>query len=347
MEWFSRYEYQSYKNIVTVLFCKDFVNYMLCGTLSTDYSDVSAAGVFDNVNRKYQKEFFSIFNFENIFPRVIKSTDIAGRITKTASVQTGLCEGTIVCGGSFDAAACSLGSGAWKDYSVTTGTWSINAAYTDHCIMDRSILQCNLSTDGEQWFAVESSPTSAVNLEWFIKNIKTLNYEECDKIAGQYSPDSCKGIYLPYVHPMPRYPYLKEKFYGNFNNDNDKLRVLYEGIAFGHKFHLENLQKAGIYRDKVRLSGGLSRSAVWRRILADVLELPVETSAVKDEGAYGAALCAGTAASVFPSLEEAVLKVAVDGVCLPDESSQRAYRKKYSLFQEQIEEENSQAGKGR
>jgi L-xylulokinase len=334
LEWFKRNNPAVYQEIGTILFCKDFINCMLCGNLTTDYSDISAAGVFDNVSGHYEGKLFGIFGLENRFPAVIKSTAVAGKIQEKAAAKTGLCEGTIVAGGGFDAAASAIGAGAWEDYSVTAGTWSINAAYTDQCVINGDILQCILSGDGERWFAVESSPTSAVNLEWFVNSIKPLNYKQCDEIAAAYNHKDVEGIYLPYINPMPRYPHIKGGFFGSFKDDNEKLRALYEGIAFGHRFHLENLKKAGIIRNKVRLSGGLSASSIWCQILADVLELPVETARIRNEGCFGAALCAGVAASVYPSLKEAVRMVHVGAVYRPQDS----YEHKYRLFKEKIEE---------
>jgi L-xylulokinase len=334
LEWFKRNKPEIWSNIGTVLFCKDFINYMLCRNYSTDYSDVSAGGAFDNVNRSYEPELFSIYGLENLFPPVIKSTGIAGRVSKAAAEETSLSEGTLVAGGSFDAAASALGAGAWEDYSVTAGTWSINAAFMDTCVVDENILQCIVAGDGEHWFAVESSPTSAVNLDWYVKNIRPLSYQQCDEIAGRYNHNDCQGIYLPYVYPMPRYPALKGGFFGDFSDDNEKLRGLYEGIAFGHRFHLENLRKAGINRNTVRLSGGLSASAVWCQILADALQLPVETAGVKNEGCFGAALAAGVAASLYPSLKEAASAPAKGRAYLP----QCSYEQKYKRFKEKIEE---------
>jgi L-xylulokinase len=337
LEWFKRKEPGTYQNIETLLFCKDFINYMLCGNCVTDYSDVSAASVFNNTARRYEDDLFAIFGVKHYFPSVVKSTDIAGRVTEKAAKETGLREGTIVAGGSFDAAASALGSGAWEAYSVTAGTWSINAAFTDQYVADGNILQCGLSGDGERWFAVESSPTSAVNLEWFVNSIKHLSYKQCDEIAAVYRPGDVQGIYLPYIYPMPRYPKIRSGFWGGFRNDNEKLRALYEGVAFGHRFHLENLKKAGINRSKIRLSGGLSSSSVWCQILADVSQLPVETGGVKNEGCFGAALCAGVAASLFPSLKEKIYSVPGGEVYTPCHS----YEEKYESFKKKVEELNA------
>jgi L-xylulokinase len=337
LEWFKRNRPEIIEKTGTVLFCKDYINNRLTGSRTTDYSDISAAGAFDNVNRCSAPGLFEICGLPNLFPPVIKATDPAGRVNAAAAAKTGLCEGTIVAGGSFDAAASAIGAGALGTgldgyYSITAGTWSINAAFVDHCVTDGNILQCNLSGDGTAWFAVESSPTSAVNLDWFIRQTGLRSYRECDEIVEQYSSADCEGIYLPYVYPMPRYPDIKGGFYGTFKDNNEKLRILYEGIAFGHRFHLEKLQDAGIYRNKVRLSGGLAASSVWRQILADVLNLPVELCGIKNPGAFGAALCAGAAASVYPFPESGSFVKRTVKTYSPRDS----YEAKYKRFMEII-----------
>jgi L-xylulokinase len=337
LEWFKRKRPGIIEKTGTVLFCKDYINNRLTGNRTTDFSDISAAGAFDNANRCSAPGLFEICGLPDLFPTVIKADAPAGRVNAAAAEKTGLCEGTIVAGGSFDAAACAIGTGVLGTgpdgyYSITAGTWSINAAFIDHCITDGSILQCNLSGDGTTWFAVESSPTSAVNLDWFIRQTGLRSYRECDEIAEQYSSADCEGIYLPYVYPMPRYPDIKGGFYGTFKNNNEKLRILYEGIAFGHRFHLEKLQEAGIYRNKVRLSGGLAASSVWCQILADVLDLPVELCGIKNPGAFGAALCAGAAASVYPSPEAGSPGKSAVKIYSPRDS----YEAKYKRFMEII-----------
>ncbi len=54
------------------------------------------------------------------------------------------------------------------------------------------------------------------------------------------------------------------------------------------------------------MSGGGARSELWLRIVASVLELPLERVAVDEGAAFGAALLGGVAAGVWPDVHAAV-----------------------------------------
>jgi xylulokinase len=54
------------------------------------------------------------------------------------------------------------------------------------------------------------------------------------------------------------------------------------------------------------VSGGGARSGLWLRIVASVLELPLERVAVDEGAAFGAAILAGVAAGDWPDVHEAV-----------------------------------------
>ena len=73
-----------------------------------------------------------------------------------------------------------------------------------------------------------------------------------------------------------------------------------EGVAYGLRDSLELLRELGVDAAcRPRVSGGGARSALWLRIVASVLGLPLERTAVEEGAAYGAALLGGVAAGVF------------------------------------------------
>ena len=74
------------------------------------------------------------------------------------------------------------------------------------------------------------------------------------------------------------------------------------------------------------MSGGGARSELWLRIIASVLELPLERPVVEEGAAYGAALLGGVAGGVWPDAAAAVAAcVQVRGEVEPDAGLGRAY----------------------
>jgi xylulokinase len=57
--------------------------------------------------------------------------------------------------------------------------------------------------------------------------------------------------------------------------------------------------------EQVRISGGGTKSPVWRQIIADVLGVELVTVNTAEGGAYGAGLLAATGAGAFASVEAA------------------------------------------
>src|SRR5207237_9855619 len=80
-------------------------------------------------------------------------------------------------------------------------------------------------------------------------------------------------------------------------------------------------------------SGGGARSELWLRIVASVLGIPLERTAVEEGAAYGAALLGGVAAGAFADVHEAVAaSVRVRETVEPDSAWQAAYEQGYPRF---------------
>jgi xylulokinase len=112
-------------------------------------------------------------------------------------------------------------------------------------------------------------------------------------------------------------------------------RSVLEGVAFGLKDSFTLIQNAGLGAIiQVRASGGGTKGALWRQILASVLEAELVTVNTTEGAAYGAAILAGVGAGAWadvPSGTDACIKIT--GSTQPDPSQKDAYRKAYPLYQ--------------
>jgi xylulokinase len=108
---------------------------------------------------------------------------------------------------------------------------------------------------------------------------------------------------------------------------------VFEGVAYGLRDSLELLRELGCAADVGRVSGGGARSELWLRIVASVLGIPLQRTAVEEGAAYGAALLAGVASGAFGDVREAVERcVSVRDVVEPDPEWQRRYAEGYERF---------------
>nr|MBA2462120.1 xylulokinase [Actinomycetota bacterium] len=108
-----------------------------------------------------------------------------------------------------------------------------------------------------------------------------------------------------------------------------------EGVAYGLRDSLELLRELGVEAEVGRVSGGGARSELWLRIVASVLDLPLERTIVEEGAAYGAALLGGVKEGVFADAHEAVAScVRVRDRVEPDPAWEAAYSEGYARFRE-------------
>ena len=129
--------------------------------------------------------------------------------------------------------------------------------------------------------------------------------------AARWEPGAEGLTFLPYL-AGERTPHADPDARGAFTglslrHDRGALtRAVLEGVAFGLRDCLDVVRSVGAAPEVGRASGGGARSELWLRIVASVLELPVERLAVEEGAAYGAALLGGVAGGLWRDAEEAV-----------------------------------------
>lgn len=109
-------------------------------------------------------------------------------------------------------------------------------------------------------------------------------------------------------------------------------RAILESIAFGFAHHVEVLGELGLVPRRVRVTNGGSRSKLWKRIVADVLGLPMESIVRHPGSSLGAAFVSGMGVGEFEDWSEIERFVEVDERIEPDEENHRRYRELYGVY---------------
>ena len=331
---------------------KDWIKYKLTGGLTSEYTDASNSGLINLNSRSYDRDIFRPFGVAEIYdklPSIYQSTEIVGTVNRQAALETGLKEGTPVIGGLFDVTACALGGGVYNSdqYSITAGTWNINAGLTEQITPSKDIMEWVLYADATKYMCIDSSATSAVNLEWFLKNIlkgfdsnfdESNIYRRIDAAVGRFSADEVQIIYLPFIYKSKLTKSMEGSFFGIKASHNvfHLLRAVYEGVAFAHLQHLDNLRKGGINRARASLSGGASKSEFWCRLFADVLNIEIVTTKATQVGALGTAITTAVATGVYPNLEQAIKVMVQEDKRFQPGINNKAYMEKYQEFRRMI-----------
>jgi xylulokinase len=330
--WLRRHECDVYGRIRHVLLPKDYVRLRLTGERAIDVADASGTLLFDVARRRWSEEVLEALGIEaEWLPTVLESPEVSGR--------TG--DGIPIAAGAGDQAAAALGVGVDRPgpVSVVLGTSGVVFAALPGFAADREARVhafCHAVPGG--WHAMGVMLSAAGSLRWLRDALVGASYHELTADASRWKPGTEGVFFQPYLagertpHADPN---ARAAFIGlSLRHDRGALvRAVLEGVAYGLRDSLELLGSLGVEPEVGRISGGGARSELWLRIVASVLGLPLERTAVDEGSAFGAALLAGVAGGVFADVAEAVERcVRPRDRIEPDPVWQEAYEAGYSRF---------------
>ena len=164
------------------------------------------------------------------------------------------------------------------------------------------------------------------------------DYDSINQLAETVEPGANGLLFLPYFsgeRTPHRDPKARGAFFGlsGIHSKKHLMRSVFEGVSFGLKDSLELIKNMGVQPKQIRATGGGSKSALWRQILADIFNNEVVTMQSDEGPAYGAALIAGVGCGVFENLEQAVSEtVGVGASTYPEAKNAERYNEIYPLF---------------
>lgn len=353
LRWLKEYEPAIYNQIGWVMSAKDFIRFKLTGNLNQEYGDASGNHWINFQTGTYDPAILSFFGIDEIFqalPELVDCKDLVGIVTKEVASLTGLIEGTPVLGGLFDIDACAIGSGVLEEdtFSLISGTWNINA-FPSKQAASQSSGQMNSYFPNRDFLIEASSPTSAGNLDIILKMLMSEEMKNIKEHGGESIYETLEIflentdatyndlIFLPFLYGSNASTDAKSCFFGlsTRTTKSHLLRSVYEGIAFAHKQHIEQLILAkGSAPRVIRMTGGATRSKAWVQMFADILNLPIETVAASEVGGLGGALIAKSTLDGI-SLEKAMAEmVVVKDSYQPNSEQSQYYQQKYDIYQQ-------------
>lgn len=331
-----------------LLLPKDYIRFRLTGELVTDVADASGTNLLDVGRREWSDEIIEQLEIPTGWlPRLQESPEVSGRISPEASSATGLAAGTPVAAGAGDQAAQSIGTAtiADRDVSVTIGTSGVVFAATGSYRYDptgRLHAYCHALPG--RWHLMGVMLAAGGSLRWFRDAFypdEPRAYELIDREAAGVVPGAEGLLFLPYLSGE-RCPHADPAARGVFfgltlrHTRAHLARAVIEGVTYGLRDSLDLLPGLGITSDALRVSGGGSRSELWRRLMADIFDAEVETVNSEQGAALGAALLGGVSAGVFPDVETACARaVRVSGRGRPEPGRGRYdeyYRRYRALY---------------
>ena len=338
--WVKKNEPEIFKKIHRIMLPKDYIAYCLTGVHCTDVSDASGMLLMDVENKRWSKEMLDIVGIsESQLPIIFESSAVVGCISKATSLELGLPETVKVIAGAGDNAAGAVGTGTLEDgmCSISLGTSGTVFIASDRFSVDSANALHSFAHANGKYHLLGCMLSAASSNKWWMDDIIGTSDYAAEQ-AGIDKLGENNVYYLPYLMGE-RTPHNDPKARAAFigmtmdTTRSDMTLAVLEGVAFALRDALEIARSQGLKITRVRLIGGGAKSPLWRKIIANVMDVKVDTINSEEGPGFGAAILAAVGCGAFESCEEAAAKlIRVTQTTEQDPSLVAKYEEKYRNF---------------
>lgn len=337
--WLKENEPDNFGKIEKIMLPKDYMNYRLTGVHCTDYSDASGLLLLDVKNKCWSKQMLEICGVdEEKMPKLFDSFESVGTVITQIASEFGFGDDVIVVAGAGDNAAAAIGTGTFGNgkCNISLGTSGTVFISSEKFSVDKfNSLHSFCHADGN--FHLMGVVLSAASCnKWFCEEIlKNDDFVNLQKDITDEMLGNNDVFFLPYLMGE-RSPINDTDARGTFigmrldTTRADMILAVLEGVAFAIRDNVEVAKAGGINVEFSTLCGGGAKSALWQKIFANVLGIPIIVPAVQEGPGFGAALLARTACEKDFSLED--VEFEQKSIVYPDEKLTASYNEKYNKF---------------
>lgn len=340
--WVKNKEPENFARIEKIMLPKDYLAYKLTGVHCTDVSDASGMLLFDVKNRSWSKEMCEICHVrKEQLATCYESYEAVGTLLPEIAEELGLSHTVKVAAGAGDNAAAAVGTGTVGDgmCNISLGTsGTIFISSKNFGVDKHNALHSFAHADGSYHLMGCMLSAASCNKWWMDEIIGTKNYAEEQK--GIENLGENHVYFLPYLMGE-RSPHNNPNARGTFigmtmdTTRADMTQAVLEGVAFALRDSLEVAKSLGIQIERTKICGGGAKSPLWKKIIANVLNLKVDVIESEEGPGYGAAMLAAVACREYGSVEEMAEKlVKVVDTVEPDAELAEKYEERYQQFKQ-------------
>ena len=338
--WVKKNEPENFARIKKIMLPKDYIAYKLSGCHCCDYSDASGMLLLDVKNRCWSKEMLEICDVtEEQMPKLFESYEAVGTLKPELAGELGIPASCKIVAGAGDNAAAAVGTGTVGDgrCNISLGTsGTIFISSRDFGVDEHNALHAFAHADGHYHLMGCMLSAASCNKWWMDEIIGTKEYaaeqEEIRNLGDNHV------YFLPYLMGE-RSPHNNPDARGTFigmtmdTTRSDMTQAVLEGVAFAIRDSLEVAKKLGIRIERTKICGGGAKSPLWKKIIANVLNLKVDVIESEEGPGLGGAMLAAVACGVYASVEEAAEKIVrVVDTIEPEPELVEKYEARYQKF---------------
>ena len=338
--WVKKNEPEIFEKISKIMLPKDYISYMLSGSFSTDYSDASGMLLLDVKNKKWSKEMIDICGIsEDMLPKLYESYEVVGAIKPELAKELGLNDDIKIVAGAGDNAAAAIGTatvgeGACNISLGTSGTVFISSK--NFGVDSFNALHSFAHADGNYHLMGCMLSAASCNKWWMEEILKTKDFAKEQSDIDTLGENNV--FFLPYLMGE-RSPHNDPDAAGTFigmrmdTKREDMTLAIFEGVTFALRDSLEVARSLGIKIEKTMICGGGTKSPLWKRLVANILNVEVEVPVSEEGPGFGAAILAAVGCGEYESVEEATKSIIkIKEKIKPEADLVVKYEEKYQKF---------------
>ena len=352
--WEKRNRPEVFGRIHKALTIDGFITLRLTGVPSCHYSGAAFYGVaYDLLKRRFDRELLAELGLDrDLFPDLYPCDAIVGEVTATAAVETGLAPGTPVAAGQVDCNAGWVGAGAIADGDIqmNLGTCGNFGVIHSAPVFHRSMIAFDYTAgNGKAFITVPTTTTGGQLIRYMRDNFYRAELER-EQESGEDAfalinreaeavPAGSEGlVVLPFLMGE-RTPIWDSDARGTIfglslhHGRGHVVRAMMESVAYALYDSFRIIRETGQrINAPIVLNEGGAKSALWRRIITDVFDVPTVLVKRRTGAPYGDAILAGVAVGVFPDFSVARKWTEYMDPMEPDPAAHRLYMDYFDLY---------------
>lgn len=358
--WVKRHEPHVWSRVYKFIPPTSYIEYRFTGNLVMDFSSAgNLGGIFDLKGLCWSEEMAQALGIplELMPEHLVPSTEVIGELLPEAAEKCGLVPGIPVVAGGIDAPMATLSAGAIEsgDNVAMMGTstcWGV--VHHGEGLSPSLVSMPHVINPGEEIYTWGGAATSGALVRWFrdkfgqpemeaTSGIDLNAYQLLDLKAEKIPVGSEGLLVLPYFMGE-RAPLWDPQARGTlvgltlYHTKAHLYRALMEAAAYSLRHSIETGIQCGLrIKAETRVVGGVSKSRLWLKILADVTGRPILVPEGNVEAPLADALVAGLGVGLIRDHRVITQWVSETMRFEPDPKNQGVYDKYYRLYRKLYE----------
>ncbi len=347
--WLKRHERANYDRADRIVECTNWLMFQLTGEWTLSLNHCAVKWDYARPDGGWPLAMMGAVGLDDLpakWPARIEALGQGGAtLSQVAALALGLKAGTPVAQGGIDAYLGMLGMGATGDgdVAVIVGSSTCHLAQSKEGVFGSGAAGCYPDATVEGLYTIEAGQTATGSvLDWYRRHF--AGREEAEAAKRGCSVWTVLDEQAAAVPPGAEGLVVREDWQGNRSPYKDPaargvirglslshgaghiVRAIYEATALGTRHILEDTAEHGLKVRRVVLGGGGAKSALWLRIHADALGMPIHLTRETESCALGSAMAAAVGAGLVAGFDEAAeAMVRTERTVEPNSSNRGVY----------------------